>query len=156
MRTLTQDVSPCRKNRDARTRRFREVRLKRVLPVLLTGMMALSACGGGSTSISSPVPLNLSGNWQFTMAQQLNSDPTKPSFTGGLQGGFLLDNNGSVAGQASFMIMTQPPAGSGAQPTPCNSGIDQITGTITGQTVNLTAQSSTGHTFTLTGTLSFE
>jgi hypothetical protein len=90
------------------------------------------------------------------MAEQLNSDPTKPSFTGGLQGGFLLQNNGSVGGQASFLIMTQPPAGSGALPTPCNSGIDQITGTITGQTVNLTAQSSGGQTFTLTGTLAFD
>ncbi|HWY22658.1 MAG TPA: hypothetical protein VNX26_15635 [Candidatus Acidoferrum sp.] len=168
MRTLTKDLSQGRTNRDPLSHSFRElslkemclkqVYLKSVLLVLLAGTMTLSACGGssGSSSGGSQVPLTLSGNWQFTMAEQLNSDPTKPSFTGGLQGGFLLQNNGSVAGQASFLIMTQPPAGSGAQPTPCNSGIDQITGTITGQTVNLTAQSSGGQTFTLTGTLAFD
>ena len=157
MRTLTRGLSQCRTNRDPVSRGLREVCLKCVSLVLLAGTLALTACGGGgSSSTSSPIPLSLSGNWQFTMAEQLNSDPTKPSFTGGLQGGFLLQNNSSVAGQANFMMMTQPPAGSGAQPTPCNSGVDQITGTITGQSVNLTAQSSAGQTFTLTGTLSFD
>jgi len=155
MRTFTKDVSQRRGNQDTLSRRFREVFLESVFLILLAGTMALSGCGGSSRA-GSQVSSSLSGNWQFTMAEQLNSDPTKPSFTGGLQGGFLVQNTGSIAGQASFMIMTQPPAGGGAQPTQCNSGVDQITGTITGQTVNLTAQSSAGQTFTLTGTLSFD
>jgi hypothetical protein len=159
MRILTKNISAGLTNRDPLSGRCGVLCRKSWLLIALAGTMALSACGGStsnSNSSSSQIPQNLSGNWQFTMAEQLNSDPTKPSFTGGLQGGFLLQNNGSVGGQANFMIMTQPPAGSGAQPIPCNSGIDQVTGTISGQTVNLTAQSSTGQTFTLTGTLSFD
>lgn len=156
MRKLMRNISQGRTNRNPPSSCFPEVCRKSLLLVLLAGTMALSACGGGSSSNNQQVPLDLSGNWQFNMAQQLNTDPTKPSFTGGLQGGFLLDNKGSVAGQASFTIMTQPPIGTGGQPSPCNSGIDQITGTISGQTVNLTAQSSGGQTFTLTGTLSFD
>jgi hypothetical protein len=127
-----------------------------LLLVVLVSVVGLSGCGGSSSSGNgSQIPLSLAGNWQFTMGEQLNSDPTKPSFSGGLQGGFLLQNNGAVSGQANFLIMTQPPLGSGGQPTPCNSGTDVITGTISGQTVNLTAKSSAGQTFTLTGTLDF-
>lgn len=155
MRTLIKDLWQCRTNRDRLSRR-REVCRKSVLLLLLAGTMALCGCGGSKSSSQVSQPLTLSGNWQFTMAEQLNSDPTKPSFTGGLQGGFLLDNNGSVAGQASFLIMTQPPAGTGGQPTPCNNGIAQITGTLSGQTVNLTATSTGGQTYTLTGTMSFD
>lgn len=163
MCTLTNDLSKGRTNRDSLLRCLREARsnglsLGLLVLILLVATMALSGCSSSSTSSSqASVPLSLSGNWQFTMAEQLNSDPTKPSFSGGLQGGFLFQNNSaSVTGQASFLIMTEPPAVTGAPPTQCNSGIDQITGTINGQTVNLTAQSSSGQTFTLTGTLSFD
>jgi len=122
---------------------------------LLFLMVAFSACGGGSGANSQPPP-TLSGNWQYTMAEQLNSDPTKPSFTGGLQGGFLVQNGNSASGQATFSIMTQPPFGSGATPTQCNSGVAQITGTISGQAINLTATSVGQQTYTLTGTLSYD
>lgn len=152
-----QKASQGRTNRERRLCDFREVGFKCMLLLLLAGTIALSGCGHSDPSSTQiPIPLTVAGNWQFTMAEQLNSDPTKPSFTGGLQGGFLLDNNGSIGGQANFMIMTQPPVGTGGQPTPCNSGVDQITGTIAGQTVKLTAQSTSGQTFTLTGTLSFD
>jgi hypothetical protein len=130
--------------------------VKCLLPLLLLGIMALSACGGGVSNGTSFAPPTLSGNWQFTVGEQLNPDPTKPSFTGGLQGGFLLQTNGAVTGQAVYSIMTQPPLGSGGNPTECNSGTDQITGTITGQTVSLTAGSTGAQTFTLTGTLSLD
>src|SRR5580700_2490632 len=123
------------------------------LPLLLA--IAMAACGGGSSSSSSQLPLTFSGNWQFTMSEQLNSDPTKPSFSGGFQGGFLLQNGNSVSGQVNFVIMTQPPFGSGGTPTPCNSGIAQVTGTVSGQTVTLTAASVGAQTYTLTGTLSY-
>jgi hypothetical protein len=157
MPRLRQKFSQGRTNRDRRTWDFRNDGLKCMLMVLLAGTMTLSGCGHSDpSSTQTPIPLSLAGNWQFTMAEQLNSDPTKPSFTGGLQGGFLLDNNGAIGGQANFLIMTQPPVGTGGQPTPCNSGVDQITGTITGQAVSLTAQSTSGQTFTLTGTLSFD
>jgi hypothetical protein len=120
------------------------------------GIMALSGCGGGVSNGTPPPPPTLSGNWQFTMGEQLDANPAQPSFTGGLQGGFLLQSNGSVTGQAVFLIMTAPPFGSGGVPTVCNSGIDQITGTVTNQSVSLTAVSTGAQTYTLTGTLSFD
>jgi hypothetical protein len=108
-------------------------------------MMLLSACGGGSSSVPQQRG-TLSGNWQFSLAT-----PMDGSFTGGLQGGFLLQTNGSVTGQAVYAVSAaniQPPL-----VNPCNSGTATITGTITGQTVTLTAVAGT-QTFTLTGTLS--
>src|SRR5580693_1787343 len=125
------------------------------LSLLLLLTIAMVACGGGSSSSNSQLPVTFSGNWQFTMSDQLNSDPTKPSFSGGFQGGFLLQNGNSVSGQVNFVIMTQPPFGSGGTPTPCNSGIAQVTGTVSGQTVTLTAASVGAQTYTLTGTLSY-
>jgi hypothetical protein len=125
------------------------------LSLLLLLAMATAACGGGSSSNSSQLPLTFSGNWQFAMSEQLNSDPTKPSFSGGFQGGFLLQNGNSVSGQVNFVIMTQPPFGSGGTPTPCNSGVAQVTGTVSGQTVTLTASSVGAQTYTLTGNLSY-
>jgi hypothetical protein len=90
------------------------------------------------------------------MAGQSNSDPTKPSFSGGLQGGFLLQNGTAVSGQINFLIVTEPPYGTGGSPTPCNNGVAPISGTITDQTVNLTAISIGAQTYTLTGTLSYD
>jgi hypothetical protein len=142
-------------SRDFSSKRTTSAKWNCWLIVLLAGMMALSACGGGSGS-ASQIPLSLTGNWQFTMGGQLNSNPSMPSFTGGLQGGFLLQNGSSVTGQATFLIMTQPPFGTGGTPTQCNSGIEEITGTINGQTVNFTAQATGAQTFTLTGTLSYD
>jgi hypothetical protein len=132
-------------------------RKKRIvlLPLVLSLAMTLAACGGSSEN-TSQIPVTLSGNWQFTMAEQLNTDPTLPSFTGGLQGGFLIQSGSSVSGQVTFATVTQPPFGSGATPTQCNSGVATITGTISGQTVNLTAASVGMQTYALTGTLSFD
>lgn len=132
-----------------------------VLLALTVGMMSWTGCSSSSSSRSnnennSQLPPSLAGNWQFTMGEQLSPDPTKPSFTGGLTGGFLLQNNGAVTGQLGFLIMTQPPVGSGAQPTQCNSGVDAVTGTLSGQAVSLTVTSpSGGQTFTMTGTLDY-
>ena len=127
------------------------------LLLLFAGGATLVGCGGGASSTGIlQAPSSLSGNWQFNMATQLNPDPTKPSFTGGLQGGFLLETDGSIKGAALYTIMTQPPLGSGGIPTECNSGTDQITGTISGNNVTLTAASAGAPTYTFTGTLSFD
>jgi hypothetical protein len=96
----------------------------------------------------------LSGNWQFTMT---SSDPNYPSSAQyGLQGGFLLQNKGSVTGQAVYSIALDQTQ-NGLQVV-CNSGSATITqGTISGQTVTLTVvagTSSNNTTFMLTGTLS--
>lgn len=128
-----------------------------VLFGIVLGVGMWSGCSSSANyNNNTQFPPTLEGNWQFAMGEQLNSDPTKPSFTGGLTGGFLLQNNDSVTGQLNFLVMTQPPLGSGGQPTPCNSGVDSVTGTLSGQTVNLTATPpSGGQTFTLTGTLDY-
>lgn len=126
------------------------------LVFLLVLASAMAACGGGSSSSTAQLPLSVSGNWQFTLSEQLNSDPTKPSFSGGLQGGFLLENGNSVSGQVTFLIMTQPPFGSGGTPTACDSGVAQISGTVSGQTVTLTANPVGAQAYALTGTLSYD
>ncbi len=117
--------------------------MKSLLSALLAGMMALSACGSvvSDTGAQSP-PLTLSGNWQFTMAA-----PADGSFSGGLQGGFLLQNGTAVTGAAAYSVALP------ADPNPCNSGSAAITGTLTGQSVALTAVAGT-QTFTFAGTLS--
>jgi hypothetical protein len=110
---------------------------------MVAATMMLSACGGGSSSGSQNI-VTLSGDWQFTVAA-----PADGSFSGGLQGGFLLQNNSAVTGGAAYSVSLPQAA------TPCNSGSASITGTISKQTVNLTATAGT-QTFTLTGTLSFD
>ncbi len=116
-----------------------------VLFFLLACVMVLSACNGrGSTQ-----PLStgqLAGNWQFTLAA-----PPDNSFQGGLQGGFLLQNNATVTGAAVYTILL--PAQSGGSPTICNSGSASITGTVIGQTITLNAVAGP-QTYTLTGGLS--
>jgi hypothetical protein len=113
--------------------------------LLLTATILLSACGGGGTSGGGP-PINLllSGDWQFTMAP-----PADGSFFGGPQGGFLLQNGGSVTGAATYAVSLSELL------IPCNTGSAPITGTISSQTVNLTAVAGT-QTFTLNGTLSLD
>jgi hypothetical protein len=109
--------------------------------LLLFGTLVLGACGS-SSSHSAPNPLTLSGNWQFTVA-----NPPDNSFTGGVQGGFLLQNNGTVTGALVYSV-SLPNASA-----PCNSGSVPVTGTISGQTVTITAVAGT-QTFVFTGMLS--
>lgn len=111
-----------------------------LLMMLSASWVLMSACGTSSQSAQSSAPL--SGNWQFTMAA-----PSDRSFSGGMQGGFLLQNNGSVTGQVVYSI-----AVAGSPPTPCD-GSAAITGTVSGQNVTLMAVAGT-QTFNLTGSLS--
>jgi hypothetical protein len=127
-------------NRMPRRASGRPVLLLAGIAVIVT--MLLSACGGGASSDPQP-SASLSGNWQFTM-----SPPPDGSFTGGLQGGFLLQNKGTVSGQTVYSVSLP-----NSQTGPCNSGSATITGTVSGQTVTLTAVAAT-QTFTFTGTLS--
>src|ERR1700690_3427094 len=108
-------------------------------------MMTLSACGGGGGSSSIPQQsAKISGNWQYTMMNAPGS-----AVPGGLQGGFLLQNNGSVTGAVVFSMVLQSDSGA----TVCDSGSAPVTGTINGQNVTLTAVAG-GATFILTGMLS--
>jgi len=119
---------------------------ERCLPLLGTVIimtMALSACGGGSSSAPQQ-SATLSGNWQYSMTSAANS-----SVSGGLQGGFLLQNNGSVTGAAVFSMVSQTQSG----PAICDSGSAPVTGMLNGQNVMLTAAAGDA-TFTLTGMLS--
>jgi len=112
--------------------------------LLLSAVAMLSACSGGASSGGSQNIAPLSGNWQFSVA-----NPPDQTFIGGLQGGFLLQNHGTVTGAAVYSVSL--PAG--GNPTVCNSGSAPITGTLSGQSVTLTALAG-NQTFTFTGTLS--
>jgi hypothetical protein len=114
----------------------------------ITTTMMLSACGGSSTSGGSQQSATLSGNWQFTMAPQTDGNPGDPTFSGGLQGGFLLQSNGSITGQTVYSVTS-----STSQTGACNSGSAPISVTISGQNVTITEVAGT-QTYTLTGTLS--
>ena len=109
--------------------------------MMLASMVVLSSCGGSSSSTTN-AGMSLSGNWQFAM-----NAPTDGSFSGGLQGGFLVQGKGSVAGQAVYLVSVASPP-----PTPCG-GTASITGTLNGQTVALTAVAGQ-QSFQLTGSLS--
>jgi hypothetical protein len=123
---------------------YRGGEAKVVSPLLLAGLMVLSACGGSPSS--QPQINTLAGNWQFTMAA-----PPDNSFQGGIQGGFLLqNNNGSITGGVTYSILIPQ---QGSPSTLCNSGSAPVTGTISGQSVTLTAVAGP-QTFTLTGGLS--
>ncbi len=118
------------------------------LLMVICAIAVLSACSGSSSS-GTPSASTASGNWQFSMS---NPDPNYPATAFyGLQGGFLLQSKGSVSGQAVYLI-------SGVSQTNgawaiCDSGSAQITGTVNGQTLSLTAAAGS-QTFTLQGTLS--
>src|ERR1700686_363111 len=112
--------------------------------LLLSAVAMLSACSGGASSGGSQNIAPLSGNWQFLLA-----NPPDQTFIGGLQGGFLLQNHGAVTGAAVYSVSL--PAG--GNPTVCNSGSAPITGTLSGQSVTLTALAG-NQAFTFTGTLS--
>jgi len=116
---------------------------------IVTTMM-LAACGGGGSSSGSQQSAGLSGNWQFTMAPQTDGNPGDPTFTGGLQGGFLVMSNGTITGQTVYSVTSSAaPAGTG----PCNSGSAPVSVVLSGQNVTITEAAGT-QTFTLTGTLS--
>ena len=110
----------------------------------------LSSCGGGNANSSQPDP-QISGNWEFSMSVNGNSFVSSP-----LQGGFLVDKSGSITGQIFFAFYTSAP---GPMVAPCNSGTATVTGSISGQSVNLTAVvgtldqygNPTTQTFTLSG-----
>jgi hypothetical protein len=48
--------------------------------------------------------VSFAGNWQFTMAPQADGNSSDPTFSGGLQGGFLLQSNGTITGQTVYSI----------------------------------------------------
>jgi len=114
---------------------------------LCSFLVLLVGCGGSSSSSnSSSTTGQVSGNWQFTM-----SSPSDGSFLGGIQGGFLLQNNNSITGAVVYNV--QLPAAPGGAPAVCSSGSAPVTGTMNGQGVNLTVTAG-DQTFTLNGGLS--
>jgi hypothetical protein len=122
------------------------IRRAKSLPLFaLTSLLALTACGG-SHSNNTNSGASLVGNWQFTLAA-----PSDNSFQGGIQGGFLLQNNGTVTGGVTYSVFLPPQMESPA--TLCNSGSAPVIGTISGQTVTLTAVAGP-QTFTFSGSLS--
>lgn len=124
------------------------LRIAAALTFAAAAVIVLSSCGGKSDPAPSQSDGQFTGNWQFTM-----SAPADHSFVGGLQGGFLIQNlNGVLTGSVVYSI-SLPPASSTAAPTLCNSGSAPVTGTVSGQTITLTAVASP-QTFTLNGTLS--
>ena len=146
MERVTQNRTLNGANRKSLSPRFCAGRVQYLWLLLLAATVALSGCGGGSGSSSGAVPvdLSLSGNWQFTM-----SPPADGSYLGGLEGGFLLENNGSATGGVTYSVSLPNLL------IPCNRGSAMMTGTRNSQTVNLTAVAGT-QTFTLTGTLSID
>lgn len=133
--------------------RPRECHANRLSFLLLAATLAmtfvLSACGGSSNPPASQQSAGISGNWQFTVFQNPDSNypPGQPY---GLQGGFLLQTNDSVTGQAVYSVsnFTQ------GSPQVCNAGSATLTtATVSAQTVGLTYVAGS-QTFSLTGTLS--
>jgi hypothetical protein len=102
-----------------------------------------SGCGGGASS-NPQQSTTLSGNWQFTVngSDGFTNTPDLTS-SSGLQGGFLLQNNGSAAGA---FVYSNTLAGSAQGP--CNSGSAPVTQTSS-QPVTFTVAAG-GQTYTLT------
>jgi hypothetical protein len=96
--------------------------------------LTLSGCGGTTSSATSNADPQVSGNWQFNLGTKNTSLAASP-----LQGGFLVQKNGSITGQAVFSFVLPAPPQSSNPPTTCNTGTANITGTVSGQSVNLTA-----------------
>src|SRR5271157_2939811 len=154
-----QRLNPSRERLSAsrRLRRFHGRHAKAV-PVSLLATLTitvmvsamLSACGGGGASSpqQQSATAAVEGNWQFTMAPQTDGNPSDPTFSGGLQGGFLLQSNGSITGQTVYSITS-----SASTTGPCSSGSAPVAVTLSGQNVTVTEVAGT-QTFTLTGTLS--
>ena len=115
-----------------------------VLLLVVASLGVLSGCGSKTSSLPQSTG-QLAGNWQFTMAP-----PSDNSFLGGIQGGFLLQNNQVISGEVVYAISL--PGQSGGTPTLCNSGSAPITGTFDGQNLTLTV-TAVQQTFKLSGTL---
>src|SRR5271166_6619458 len=159
MQRLAKDAMRHRMIRAPLSPRFCRVRVRRLWILPLAAAMAMilsfSSCGGTSSG-GQQATATLAGNWQFTM---VNPDPNYPQPTPGvpvlygLQGGFLLQNNGVTTGQAVYSVegQTKP----NQQWDVCGSGTATVTAaSISGQTVNLTFVAGT-QTYTLqNGTLS--
>ena len=90
------------------------------------------SCGGGSSVAPPQVSPQVGGNWQFSL-----STTGTTFFASPIQGGFLLQKNGSVTGQIAFSIVL--PSQNGGLPITCNSGTAVMVGTVSGQSVKLTA-----------------
>lgn len=133
-------------NREQRNATLRSARVRgnvRALSLLLLACFAaaLTGCGGGgSNSSTAPASGALSGNWQFALAvpadNSFEGDPSGASSESVLQGGLLVQKNGTVTGQAVFSIWVKTQFGSLVE---CNSGAATINGTVSGQSVSLTA-----------------
>jgi hypothetical protein len=147
MNRVTEKRKPSNIDRELSLRYHEVAFCPRTGILLLSVMLTLVACGGNSATNNSQIPLSVFGNWQFTMA-----GPTDGSFSGGLQGGFLLQTNTAVTGNVAYSI-TVP-----ANPQPMSSvGTASIgsPSSLTGQNVTLSATAGT-FTFTFTGTLSLD
>src|SRR5579863_2940967 len=145
-------MSAIRKDHAASTAFFVGPTRQCLILFLYTALLLLPGCGGGSSNSAqnnqnNTTPNGVSGNWQFTMGP-----PADNSFLGGLQGGFLLQNNTSITGGAVYAIEL-PATQAGGSPSICNSGSAPITGTANGQNITLTAVAGP-QTFTLTGGVS--
>jgi hypothetical protein len=116
--------------------------------LLLAATLTLSSCGGSSSSSSSQQNGAMAGNWQFSMTPTDANYPAAVQY--GLQGGFLLQDNGNVTGQVTYTIAFDQIQN--GLPVVCDSGSAAVTGTVNGQSVTLTAAAAT-QTFSLTGTL---
>jgi hypothetical protein len=100
--------------------------------VLTCVLALLSSCGGGSTA--DPPTGALSGNWQLTLVQSGTKQPIQFSLSG-----FLQQSSNSLTG--SFVL-----------PGTC-AGAGPVTGTVNGQSINLSVDQS-GSTLELTGNTS--
>ncbi|MCU1297535.1 MAG: hypothetical protein JWO91_1813 [Acidobacteriaceae bacterium] len=144
MQKLIKDPTLFRANRERLSPMSWGVCAKGLWILFLAATMLLCSCGGGSSSVSQ-IPVTLSGNWQFTVA-----NPADRSFSGGIQGGFLVQKNRSVTGGVAFSVSL--PGQSGGSSTVCGSGSAPVTGTLSGQNVTLTAVAG-AQTFVFTGVL---
>lgn len=109
------------------------VSLRLILLILLS--LALSGCGGSNSSAVTSSDPQVSGNWQFNLTTKGTSLAIGVS---PLQGGFLLQKNGSITGQTAFSIEL-PPSQPTNPPTTCNAGTATVSGTVSGQSVSLSA-----------------
>ena len=117
---------------------FSEISLRTLATIWLAlVMLALAACGGGS----SPVVTNgsLTGNWQLDLLQEEPRPQTPLSVSG-----FLVESDGTLTGSVEV------PAVAGQHN--CG-GVSSVTGTASGQNVTLSVNEG-GTTLNLTGTIS--
>src|SRR5579863_7701290 len=99
MRTYIQYTTPGRLGRELLAPYFSPGRVKSLWVLLLAGTLLLTACGSGSNPNNNLIPLTLTGNWQFNLA-----NPSDGSFSGGIQGGFLLQTGSSATGAATYSV----------------------------------------------------